>query len=170
MKTPIHFPIEPFTFNFKFGDREYDQFINTRHGFSWETEVSQNQRSPSSSGVTACPKGLICLDHIHVPKQVDLVNPGQFITGVKSKLTVKNVNPGFIDAADNIITDRSNTGLQTCLIRLLTSQFQHYLSRDSLQKKSASWNDRVRVALVDLSGTKLTQPDFAGWGSTVAMY
>lgn len=170
MKTPIHFPIEPFTFNFKFGDREYDQFINTRHGFSWETEVSQNQRSPSSSGVTACPKGLICLDHIHVPKQVDLVNPGQFITGVKSKLTVKNVNPGFIDAADNIITDRSNTGLQTCLIRLLTTQFHHYLSRDSLQKKSASWNDRVRVALVDLSGTKLAQPDFAGWGSTVAMY
>jgi hypothetical protein len=30
--------------------------------------------------------------------------------------------------------------------------------------------DRVRIALVDLTGDKLTRPDFAGWGSTAAIY
>jgi hypothetical protein len=30
--------------------------------------------------------------------------------------------------------------------------------------------DRIHVAIVDLTGSKLSQPEFAGWGSTVAMY
>jgi hypothetical protein len=113
---------------------------------------------------------LICFDHFHVPKQADPRNPGHFTAGARSILTLKNMNPGFLDASDNIITNRSSTGLQTCLTQLLTTQFQNYLSRDSVQKKSASRNDRLRIGLVDLSGVKLNRPDFAGWGSTVAMY
>lgn len=170
MKTPINFPIESFAFNFEFDNREYEKSINNRLHFSMQTEVDHSRPSPSSGTVAACPRGLICLDHTHIPKQADQLNPGRFIVGTKSRLILQNMNPGFIDATDNIVTDRSSKGLQSCLTKLLTTRFQNYLSRESIQKKSASSNDRVRIGLVDLSGTKLTRPDFSGWGSTVAMY
>lgn len=170
MKTGINFPIEPLAFNFAFDDRAYDQFFDLYRSFSEQTEVARSQPHLSPGVAVVCPKGLICLDHFHVPKQADPRNPGLFTAGARSKLMVKNMNPGFLDVADNIITDHSGTGLQTCLVQLLTTQFQNYLSRDSVQKKSASRNDRLRIGLVDLSGAKLSRPDFAGWGSTVAMY
>lgn len=170
MKIRTNFPIESFAFNFEFDNREYDQFINEQRHSSWQTEFARSRSSPSSGAAVACPKGLICFDHPHIPKQADQLNPGRFIAAAESRLIVKNMNPGFIDALDNIVTDRSSTGLQTCLTKLLTTQFQNYLSRDSIQKKSASRSDRIRIGLVDLSGTRLTRPDFAGWGSTVAMY
>jgi hypothetical protein len=114
------------------------------------------------------PKGLVLFDHFHSPKQPDTSRPGQFFTGSVSKLTVSDMNPGFKDANDNLMTDTSSTGLQTCLHRLITTQFQNYLSNKSSMAPSAA--DRLRVALVDLSGPKTAQPDFAGWGSTVSMY
>ena len=114
------------------------------------------------------PKGLVLLAHFHLPKQADTSKPGQFVTGPIAKLAVNDMNPGFKDANDNLITDTSSTGLQTCLHKLITTQFQHYLSNKSNRAPSAG--DRLRVALVDLSGAKLAQPDFAGWGSTVSMY
>jgi hypothetical protein len=80
------------------------------------------------------------------------------------------MNPGIIDSADQMIVDKSAAGLQTCLNKLLTTQFKNYLSADSVKRGSASSSDRVRIGLIDLTGPKLTQPDFAGWGSTVAMY
>ncbi len=118
---------------------------------------------------TTCLKGLICLDHFHIPKRPDPKKPGQFIAGSLARLEPKNMNPGFIDATDNLITDRSNTGLQTRLNQLVTTKFQDFLSRNSVLKKSASQCDRVRIALIDLTGPKLTKPEFAGWGSTLAM-
>jgi len=118
---------------------------------------------------TTCLKGLICLDHFHIPKRPDPKKPGQFIAGSLARLEPKNMNPGFIDATDNPITDRSSTGLQTRLNKLVTTKFQDFLSRDSVLKKSASQCDRVRIALIDLTSPKLTQPEFAGWGSTLAM-
>jgi hypothetical protein len=78
------------------------------------------------------------------------------------------MNPGFIDQNDQLITDTSSSGLQTCLHKLITSQFQNYLYNK--QSGVPSGNDRLRVALVDLTGPKLARPDFAGWGSTVPMY
>jgi len=172
MKSQIDFPIEPFAFNseFEFDDSDFDKFFTGWNGSLWQTEVNRSRSSSLSGRTTACPKGLICLDHIHIPKQPDPKKPGQFIVGSQTRLVPNNMNPGFIDAADNLITDRSGTGLQTCLNKLLTTQFQNYLSRESIQKKSASGNDRVRIGLIDLTGPKLTQPDFAGWGSPVAMY
>jgi hypothetical protein len=114
------------------------------------------------------PKGLKLLDHFHTPKTPDPKNAGKFIAGPITKLAVSDLNPGFIDASDNVITDTSSTGLQTCLQKLITTQFQNYLSKAT--NTSPSPGDRVRVALVDLTGNKLTRPDFAGWGTTVAMY
>jgi hypothetical protein len=51
---------------------------------------------------------------------------------------------------------------------LITTQFQNYLA--NARSAAPSGNDRLRVALVDLTGDKITKPDFAGWGSTIAMY
>jgi hypothetical protein len=78
------------------------------------------------------------------------------------------MNPGFIDARDELITDRDASGLQTCLDHTLTSQFSRFLAGKSTTK--ADSRDRVRIAIVDLTGAKLAKPEFAGWGSTVAMY
>ena len=114
------------------------------------------------------PKGLKLLDHFNAPKTPDPKNAGKFITGSMTKLAVSDMNPLFIDASDNLITDTSSTGLQTCLKKLITTKFQNYLSKAS--NTTANVNDRLRVALVDLTGDKITKPDFAGWGSTVPMY
>jgi hypothetical protein len=116
----------------------------------------------------ATPKGLRLLDHFHVPKTPDPMVSGGFITGLVTKMTVSEMNPGFIDASDNLIIDISSNGLQTCLQKLITTQFQNYLSNKS--NTAPTVGDRLRVALVDLTGNKITQPDFAGWGATVSMY
>lgn len=116
----------------------------------------------------APPKGLVLLDHVQIPKRPDAASPGKFVTGSLAKLVVSDMNPGFIDASDNLITDTSSNGLQTCLQKLITSQFQNYLSNKS--NTSPAPGDRLRVALVDLTGNKISKPEFAGWGSTVAMY
>ncbi len=134
----------------------------------FEYQESEVATPPAAATTTACAKGLICLEHVHVPKQPDPKKPGTFIVGSLTRLEPKNMNPGFIDTADNLITNRSGTGLQTCLSNLLTTQFKNYLTPGSISKKSAARDDRVRVGLVDLSGSKLAQPDFAGWGLTVA--
>jgi len=114
------------------------------------------------------PKGLVLLDHFQSPKQPDPTSPGRFITGPVAKLDVKDMNPGFVDANDQLITDTSRTGLQACLHKLVTTQFRNYLSNP--QSAAPSAGDRLRVALVDLTGAKIAQPEFAGWGSTVSMY
>jgi hypothetical protein len=118
----------------------------------WETD----QENPK-------PQNLKLLDHLHIPKRL---SDGKI--GALTRLTQQNMNPGFIDANDNLITDTSASGLQTCLQKLITTQFQNYLSNKHNTTPAAG--DRLRVSLVDLSGAKITQPEFAGWGSTVSMY
>ena len=122
----------------------------------------------AEAAATATAKGLKLLDHFHSPKRPDPATSGTFITGSLTKLSPANMNPGFIDAADNLITDNSSNGLQTCLQKLITTQFRNYLSSPS--SIAPSTGDRLRVALVDLTGKKLTQPDFAGWDATAAVY
>lgn len=119
-------------------------------------------------GEPVAPKGLKLFDHFQVPKTPDPANAAQFVSGSVTKLTLNDLNPGFIDASDNLITDTSSDGLQTCLRKLITSQFRNYLTNASNTSPSAG--DRVRVAIVDLTGDKITKPDFAGWGTTVPMY
>lgn len=114
------------------------------------------------------PKGLKLLDHFNVPKQPQFSDLSKFFTSGVTKLTVGDMNPGFFDFSDNLMVDTSSSGLQTCLHKLITSQFKNYLSSSSATTPSK--NDRIRIALADLTGDKFTQPEFAGWGSSMAMY
>jgi len=114
------------------------------------------------------PAGLVILDHQHIPKTPDAASPGHFKLGTVGIMTPETMNPGFIDAHDELATDTGETGLQTCLEKAITDQFGRLL-RSKTSKKPAA-GDRVHIAIVDLSGTKLSRPDFSGWGSTVAVY
>jgi hypothetical protein len=113
-------------------------------------------------------KGLVLLDHMHVPKAPDPAHPGTFKVGSLTALKTADLNPGFIDASDRLITDASPTGLQTCLQVLISTSFQDLLGGTG--RTAASFGDRVHVGLVDLTGAKLTAPDFASWGSTVHIH
>ncbi|MET0555853.1 MAG: serine hydrolase [Vicinamibacteria bacterium] len=124
--------------------------------------------APAPALTPAPPRGLTLLDHQQTPKRPEPGVPGAFTTGSVAKMTVSDLNPGFIDGSDALVADTGSSGLQTCLQKLITTQFQNYLSDRS--NTAASRGDRLRVALVDLSGDKIARPDFAGWGSTVAMY
>ena len=58
-------------------------------------------------------------------------------------------------------------GLQTALKAVITNNptFSRLIKNKS---GPPSIKDKIRVALVDLTGKKLLNPEFAGWGSTVA--
>ena len=115
------------------------------------------------------PRGLILFDHKHTPKTFDSAAPGGFrVATTAAILKPSDMNPGFISASDEIVTDEGPSGLQTCLKRLVTSKFSRFLA--SRTAAMASANDRLRIGVVDLTGAKLSKPEFAGWGSTVAMY
>lgn len=144
---------------------DVDQFKNRANLFQ-ESEVSGS----TGSSVAVCPRGLVCLEHIHIPKQPDSTRPGQFKSGAPVRLEPLNMNTGIINSADEMILDRSAGSLQNCLNNLILTKFQNYLSRDAVRQKSASRGDRLRIAVFDLTGAKLTKPDFAGWGSTIPMY
>jgi hypothetical protein len=133
---------------------------------AWTHEAGSHA-SGSAGSTTASPKSLILLDHFHVPKIPDPRKPGNFTAGAVTKMAVNAMNPGFIDTTDQLTTDASSTGLQTCLNKLVTTQFPGLLSSGT--NKTAAACDRIRIGLVDLTGGKLTQPDFAGWGSTASM-
>jgi V8-like Glu-specific endopeptidase len=114
------------------------------------------------------PAGLVLLDHMHIPKSPDPKVPDGFQTGKVAVMTPSAMNPGFIDPQDELRTDRGGTGLQTCLEKAIADRFSKLLANRTATKPSG--RDRVRIALVDLTGEKLGRPEFAGWDSTVAMY
>lgn len=114
------------------------------------------------------PKGLVLLDHMHIPKTADSKVAGGFRAGSLAVMKPSAMNPGFIDSSDEFITDSTSSGLQTCLQKLIPGQFSNLLAAKTSTKPAAG--DRVRIALVDLTGAKLAKPDFAGWGSTSARY
>src|SRR5262249_45005540 len=125
-----------------------DQLIETA-AQPWEAHRTLRPSQRYQFGEAAAPRGLILLDHFQSPKQPDPAKPGQFITGSVTKLAVTDMNPGFIDQKDQLITDTSSSGLQTCLHKLITTQFQNYLYNK--QTAVPSGNDRLHVALVDLT-------------------
>jgi GH25 family lysozyme M1 (1,4-beta-N-acetylmuramidase) len=77
------------------------------------------------------------------------------------------INPGFIDGDDNLIEGP----LQRRLADILTGSddFKPYLTPETLRTGKPHAGDKIQVALVDLTGKKLTKPEFAGFGSTVGM-
>jgi hypothetical protein len=122
----------------------------------------------AGTGAASAPKGLVLLQHTHIPKTPAPAAPSGFRAGAPAALIVADMNPGFINANDEVAFDTSGSGLQTCLRSLIASNFSELLASPKQTQPAA--NDRVRVAIVDLTGEKLANPDFAGWGSTVAMY
>jgi hypothetical protein len=104
--------------------------------------------------------GLPKIKHFTTVKQLN--SSGKLaLTGV-TEMTVSNMNPGFFDVANNLV---ANPGLQKALAALVTSKYKSYA-----KGSSPSANDRLSIALVDLSGNKINTPQYAGWGSTVARY
>lgn len=114
------------------------------------------------------PKGLVLLNHIHTPKVPDPARPGAFITGPLKILVPADMNPLFFQTDTTVIADTSPTGLQHCLDILVARNFDGLLG--SRGQTAPGAGDRVHVALVDLTGNKLSAPDFAGWGAPVDMY
>lgn len=114
------------------------------------------------------PKGLVLLDHMHIPKKPNPISPGTFTIGSSTKMTAADLNPLFFDASNSLILDTTHTGLQHCLDVLVSSKFGGLLGVTG--QTAPGPRDRVHVALVDLTGAKLTAPEFAAWGAPVDMY
>jgi hypothetical protein len=141
--------------------REAELFFRDLMGWSQPTR-------PRSESTEAWPSDLVLLEHFHTPRRPDPATPGSFITGAIKKLEVADMNPGFISATDTIVTDTSSTGLHHCLGKRLTSAYSSYLHGGG--SSGASKKDNIAVALVDLTGNKLSAPELGGWGVTVPYY
>jgi V8-like Glu-specific endopeptidase len=113
------------------------------------------------------PKGLALLDHMHFPKTP--AAPGRFTSGSLTKMKAADLNPLFINpSGSTVILDSSPTGLQHCLDVAITTGFGGLLG--SAGQTGPGARDIIHVALVDLTGEKLTSPDLAAWGAPVDMY
>jgi peptidoglycan hydrolase-like protein with peptidoglycan-binding domain len=113
---------------------------------------------------TPIPRDLKLVDHFHIPKSLP---DGK--VGALTRLNHQNMNPGFISPTDDLLVDRRAGGLQTLLDNLIKNKYTKFLESKSKAQSSAKRGDRIKVALVDLTGNKLFNPDLAGWGSTLAI-
>ena len=113
----------------------------------------------------------VALRHFQRLVEEDLANPGKLKEGKIVPLHPNHMNPGFIDHSyeepGRVKLDVSSKGLQPCLEDLLKSWFPHFLAKEKLGKQSPC--DRVRVALVNLTGPRWFDPDLALWGGTYPM-
>jgi hypothetical protein len=111
------------------------------------------------------PKGVPLFEHFCQPMKPSADGLAWVPDSDEQKLAP--LNPGFIDDKDAI----EPSPLQARLTTLLTedAHFSRFLARDSIRLKRAGPDDKIRVALVDLTEKRLTKPEFAGWGSTVAV-
>jgi hypothetical protein len=76
------------------------------------------------------------------------------------------MNPGFILPNDLIDFDRP---LDNALINLMVRKYPMLISKESVRRRQPGREDKIRIALVDLTGRKICQPGYAGWGSTQLM-
>ena len=76
------------------------------------------------------------------------------------------MNPCFFRASDGF--HQFDTVLDSKLQHLIldTPKYAVMLADESKAKREATAGDRVRVALVDLTGDKICKPGYADWGST----
>jgi hypothetical protein len=79
-----------------------------------------------------------------------------------------NMNPGFLTSADTVAP---HTGLQKALEQLITGRraYRALLASTSTASHAPNVQDRLRIALVDLTGAKLCAPALAGWGLALPM-
>ena len=113
----------------------------------------------------ACLSALKCVPHQHVPR---ICTDGKSLTSAASPTTMTRsaMNPGFYRASDGF--HEFDTVLHAKLQNLLldTPKYAVMLVDESKKKRDPNAGDRVRVALVDLTGEKICKPGYADWGST----
>lgn len=98
----------------------------------------------------APPPGLMLLKHFHCPGGLPCL---------PTQLKAENMDPGY---------DPKDASLQQGLRAILKqAPFRNFLVDKTATRAHA--DDQIRVALVDLSGLKLFNPVFAGYGATVRM-
>jgi hypothetical protein len=111
------------------------------------------------------PKGVHRFEHWFQPMKRDTATQSWVPDGAEKQL--EPLDPGFFDAHGELKPSSLNQALKDLLTKDAT--FSRYLSREALRDSKAKAADKIRVALVDLTGIKILHPEFAGWGSTVAV-
>jgi hypothetical protein len=136
----LNFEAEPFEF-----ESGFESARLRRRRARWR--VPADEEFESGGGGTTVPpkppKGLVLLRHFHIPKSL----PG----AGRALMNPAGMNPGFVNAADQLVTGTLHARLQALMV--------------STYKKRAG---KISLALVDLTGKRLFAPDLAGWRSTVA--
>jgi hypothetical protein len=107
-------------------------------------------------------------EHFHIRKSRDMSSGHISVDTSATVMQATAMNPWFIDPDnDEIILDRSTSGLQGRLEEEVLTNFADLLDPASVSGKTAHSTDKIQLALVDLTGDKIFSPEFAGWGSTV---
>lgn len=111
------------------------------------------------------PKGMKLVPHMHVRRTCP--DASSWTSDASPRpMSPANMNPGFILANDQINFDKK---LDDALIDLMVTKHPTLLSKESVKRRLPSMQDKLRVALVDLTGNKICRPGYAGWGSTWLM-
>ena len=134
---------------------------------SWRLPSYAEEDTPPETPGTTAPKGLVLLSHSHVRRTCP---DGKSFTSASSAtpMSPATMNPGFLKADDAIEFD---TALDAKLVQLIldTPKYKSMLSAESRSTRTAHREDRLRVALVDITGDKICKPGYASWGSTLSM-
>jgi hypothetical protein len=152
---------QPFSNQWESESATFQEFLDETD----EEEFDQNADSSFSLEIAdPTPKNLKLVDHFHIPKSLP---DGK--VGTLTRLTQQNINPGFVSLlTDDLLVDRRADGLQTRLENLIKTKYKQFLATKNSAQERARETDRIRVALVDLTGAKLFNPDLAGWGETIS--
>ena len=163
------FTFEPETFDYVGGSgrrvtgfQDHEMWeIGSPDTFQYEGGVPA---APMALPAASAPKGLALLQHMHI--RATCSTAGLVRDTAPIVMKPANMNSGFIGADNSIVFD---SPLQTDLANLMVTKYKTLLARQSIANRQASKDDRIRVALVDLTGDKLCRPGYAGWGSTMSI-
>jgi hypothetical protein len=118
----------------------------------------------------AAPDGLLRLPHFQQVVDQDPADLKKVKRGKIVRLSPEQMNPGFISMRfgepGSVVLDYGKNGLQPCLEKALA---WHPLLLADDKPGIPSRCDRVRVALVNLTGSRWFTPDLALWGGTYPM-
>lgn len=128
-------------------------------------EYGEADEAAMAEEVPPLPKGVAKFEHFFQPMKLNAA--GTLWVKDSGEKLLEPINPGFVDDRDVLVTD----GLQTALADLLIghAEFNKFLTKEAVRDGKPQAGDRIHVALVDLTKKKLLRPEFAGWGSTVAV-
>ncbi len=122
---------------------------------------------PPPTPIHPVPRGLNLVPHAHL-RQTCADGQAFRADAAATPMSSATMNPGFLKADDLIEFD---TRLDGKLIDLIVgnADYRTMVSAESVRRRWPSQGDKLRVALVDLTGSKLCRPGYAGWGSTWPM-